>query len=206
MIVPLCFFLHAIFFFGLFVICSLSQFPFHYIINSSFPSDKKYLSLHPAVRKFKVVVVVVLVAAAVAVSAVVYRFTSNGERQNLSTEYDDYAAKFITNFHHLAVMRQWAAYSVAALYTAKVIDNYGPGEKPWPNATLPDFHDQVRGLLVLAHSQGIEFSPFFPNNDTVRSEWEAYAVENEVSVIMCVECIQSSLFIRMMVQCYYYCL
>ena len=129
--------------------------------------------------------VVVLVAAAVAVSAVVYRFTSNGERQNLSTEYDDYAAKFITNFHHLAVMRQWAAYSVAALYTAKVIDNYGPGEKPWPNATLPDFHDQVRGLLVLAHSQRIEFSPFFPNNDTVRSEWEAYAVENEVSVIMC---------------------
>ena len=120
-----------------------------------------------------------------AVSAVVYRFTSNGERQNLSTEYDDYAAKLITNFHHLAVMRQWAAYSVAALYTAKVIDNYGPGEKPWPNATLPDFHDQVRGLLVLAHGQRIEFSPFFPNNDTVRSEWEAYAVENEVSVIMC---------------------
>jgi hypothetical protein len=36
----------------------------------------------------------------------------------------------------------------------------------------------------LAHSTGIEFSPFFPNNDTVRSEWEAYAVENEVSVIM----------------------
>ena len=177
MIVPLCFFLHAIFFFvfGLFVICSLT---------TSFPSfDKNYST--PAVRKFKVVVVVVLVAAAVAVSAVVYRFTSNGERQNLSTEYDDYAAKFITNFHHLAVMRQWAAYSVAALYTAKVIDNYGPGEKPWPNATLPDFHDQVRGLLVLAHGNGIEFSPFFPNNDTVRSEWEAYAVENEVSVIMC---------------------
>jgi len=134
---------------------------------------------HKAVRKFKVVVVVVLVAAAVAVSAVVYRFTSNGERQNLQAEYNDYAAKFITNFHHLAVMRQWAAYSVAAQFTAKCLDNYGPEEKPWPNATLPDFHDQVRGLLVLAHGVNIEFSPFFPNNETIRSEWEAYAVESE---------------------------
>ena len=133
-----------------------------------------------AVRKFKVVVVVVLVAAAVAVSAVVYRFTSNGERQNLQAEYNDYAAKFITNFHHLAVMRQWAAYTAAAQFTAKCIDNYGPDKRPWPNATLVDYHDQVRGLVVLAHGTTIEFSPFFPNNDTIRRGWEAYAVENEV--------------------------
>ena len=37
----------------------------------------------------------------------------------------------------------------------------------------------------MAHGVGIEFNPIFPNNDTVRSEWEAYAAENEVSVIMC---------------------
>ena len=123
------------------------------------------------------VVVVVLVAAAVAVSAVVYRFTSNGERQNLDREYNDYADKFITNFHHLAIMRQWAAYTVAAQYTGKLLDNHGPEKKPWPNATLPDFHDQVRGALVLAHGVNIEFSPFFPNDKAIRSEWEAYAVE-----------------------------
>ena len=128
------------------------------------------------------VVVVVLVAAAVAVSAVVYRFTSNGERQNLDREYNDYADKFITNFHHLAIMRQWAAYTVAAQYTGKLLDNHGPEKKPWPNATLPDFHDQVRGALVLAHGVNIEFSPFFPNDKAIRSEWEAYAVENEVCV------------------------
>jgi hypothetical protein len=77
-------------------------------------------------------------------------------------------------------MRQWAAYSVAAQYTAKCVDNYGPEEKPWPNVTLPDFHDQMRGALVLSHGLNIEFSPFFPNNEKIRSEWEAYAVENEV--------------------------
>ena len=168
------------------IVFYLSFVTFHicilFLTLSSFPHPHKYTTtIHSAVRKFKVVVVVVLVAAAVAVSAVVYRFTSNGERQNLQAEYNDYAAKFITNFHHLAVMRQWAAYSVAAQFTAKCLDNYGPEEKPWPNATLPDFHDQVRGALVLAHGVNIEFSPFFPNNETIRSEWEAYAVESEVS-------------------------
>lgn len=135
---------------------------------------------HSVDRKYKVVVVVVLVAAAVTVTAVVHQFTSNGERQNFQKEYNDYAAKFITNFHHLAIMRQWAAYTVAAQFTAKSLDNYGPKKKPWPNATLPDFHDQVRGALVLAHGVNIEFSPFFPNDDVIRSQWEAYAVENEV--------------------------
>ena len=154
---------------------------------SLFPYPQQpLLLLNSAVRKFKVVVVLVLVAAAVAVSAVVYRFTSNGERQNLHREYNDYAEKFITNFHHLAIMRQWAAYSVAAQYTGKCLDNYGPENKPWPNATLPDFHDQVRGVVVLAHGVTIEFSPFFANNATIRSGWEAYAVENEVRYSTCI--------------------
>lgn len=125
--------------------------------------------------------VIVLVAAAIAVSTVVYRFTSNGERQNMQDEYNDYASKFITNFHHVGVMRQYAAYTAAAQFTAKSIDDYGPEKRPWPNATLPDFHDLVRGILVLGHGTSIEFSPLFPNDDTIRREWEAYAVENEVS-------------------------
>ena len=125
--------------------------------------------------------IVLLVAAAIAVSLVVYFWTSQGEVRNFKLEFDDYALKVITNFHHLAIMRQWAAYSVAAQFTANCQDNFGSEEKAWPNVTMPDFHDQVRGLLVLAHSMNIEFSPFFPNDNTIRSEWEAYATENEVS-------------------------
>lgn len=137
--------------------------------------------LPAAVRKFKVVVILVLVAAAVAVTLTVYKFTSDAEKQRLEEEYNDYAAKFITNFHHLQVMRQWSAYTVAAMFTARCVNEYGPEAFPWPNITMPDFADQVRGAIAVAHGRTIEFSPLFLNNETVRAEWEAYAVENEVS-------------------------
>lgn len=125
------------------------------------------------------VVILVLVAAAVAVTVLVFQFTSNAERQNLQTEYNDYAAKFITNFHHLQVMRQWAAYTVASMFTAQCINGYGPKERPWPNITMPDFPDMVRGAIVISHGTTIEFSPLFVNDEGVRAGWEAYAVENE---------------------------
>jgi len=76
-------------------------------------------------------------------------------------------------------MRQWSGYTVAGMFTAQCINGYGPSNRPWPNITLPDFPDQVRGALVLAHATTIEFSPLFPNDPNVRSGWEAYAVENE---------------------------
>ena len=141
--------------------------------------DIALYQLLPAVRKFKVIVVLVLVAAAIAVTVLVYKFTSDAEQQSLQTEYDDYAAKFITNFHHLQVMRQWAAYTVAGMFTARCINAEGPDVRPWPNITLPDFADQVRGAMVLSHGTTIEFSPLFANDDGVRRGWEAYAVENE---------------------------
>ncbi|KAL9181073.1 hypothetical protein ACHAXT_009878 [Thalassiosira profunda] len=134
---------------------------------------------HKAVRKFKVVVVLVLLAAAIAVTMTVFSFTSKAEQTALSAEYDDYAAKVITNFHHLNVMRQWAAYTVAAMFTAGCVDDYGPAVRPWPNVTLPDYADQVRGAMVLAHAKSIEFSPLFANDEGIRRGWEAYAVENE---------------------------
>ena len=81
------------------------------------------------------------------------------------------------------VMRQWAAYSVASIFTARCANNWDPEVRPWPNITLADFSDEVRGLIVLAHSQNIEFSPLFENNETIRKEWEAYAAENEVSMM-----------------------
>ena len=137
---------------------------------------------HKAVRKFKIVVVLLLVAAATAVSGTVYRFTSRGESDTLVTEYNDYADKFITNFHHVQVLRQWAAYTVAAMFTARCVNNVGPENPPWPNITLADFSNQVRGALVLAHGNNIEFSPIFQNNETIRKQWEAYAAANKVSL------------------------
>lgn len=80
-------------------------------------------------------------------------------------------------------MRQWAAYSVASIFTARCANNWDPEVRPWPNITLADFSEEVRGLIVLAHSQNIEFSPLFENNETIRKEWEAYAAENEVSLM-----------------------
>ena len=103
--------------------------------------------------------------------------------QNLQSEYNDYAAKFITNFHHLQVMRQWAAYTVASMFTAQCINGYGPRERPWPNITMPDFPDMVRGAIVVSHGTTIEFSPLFVNDEGVRAGWEAYAVENEDSAM-----------------------
>ena len=76
-------------------------------------------------------------------------------------------------------MRQWSGYTVAGMFTAQCINGYGPSNRPWPNITLPDFPDQVRGALVLAHATTLEFSPLFPNDPNIRSGWEAYAVENE---------------------------
>ena len=94
------------------------------------------------------------------------------------------ADKFITNFHHLQVMRQWAAYTAASMYTARCLNNYGPpGGSPWPNVTLPDFPDQMRGALVLAHAITVEFSPLFVNNQTTRKQWEEYAVDNEAMIM-----------------------
>lgn len=139
---------------------------------------------HRAVRKFKIIVVLVLVAAAVAVTVLVYKTTSATENDDYQTQYKDYADKFITNFHHLQVMRQWAAYTTAGMYTARCLNNYGPaGGIPWPNVTLPDYADQMRGALVVAHATTIEFSPLFENNPTTRAGWESYAVDNEADVL-----------------------
>jgi len=102
-----------------------------------------------AVRKFKIFVILVLIVAAVTVTVLVYKFSSNSEQQTLQLEYNDYAAKFFTNFYHLNVMRQWSGYTVAGMFTAQCINGYGPVNRPWPNITLPDFPNQVRGALVL---------------------------------------------------------
>lgn len=139
---------------------------------------------HKAVRKFKIIVVLVLVAAAVAVTVLVYKTTSATENDDYQTQYKDYADKFITNFHHLQVMRQWAAYTTAGMYTGRSLNNYGPaGGNPWPNVTLPDYADQMRGALVLAHATTIEFCPLFDNEPATRTGWESYAVDNEASVL-----------------------
>ena len=139
---------------------------------------------HKAVRKFKIIVVLVLVAAAVAVTVLVYKTTSATENGDYQTQYKDYADKFITNFHHLQVMRQWAAYTTAGMYTGRSVNNYGPAEgNPWPNVTLPDYADQMRGALVLAHATTIEFCPLFANNPTTRTGWESYAVDHQANVL-----------------------
>lgn len=107
---------------------------------------------------------------------------AEAERNNYKTQYRDFAAKFVANFEHVQTKRKWVGHSVAAAFTARCLNGFGPeGGAPWPNVTLPDFADQVRGAVVLAQGRSIEFSPLFKNDNATRRAWEAYAVENEVS-------------------------
>mmetsp|Transcript_32070 Transcript_32070/g.47359 ORF Transcript_32070/g.47359 Transcript_32070/m.47359 type:complete len:1480 (+) Transcript_32070:183-4622(+) len=150
-------------------------------IEATFMKEQK------AVRKFKLFVILVLVLAAVSVTLLVYRTTSDKELEDFNLQYQDYAAKFITNFHHLQAMRQWAANTAAAMYTGRCVNNYGPpGQEadgkqnfPWPNLTLPDYADMMRGVIATAQATTIEFSPLFQNDLVIRKQWEAYAVEYE---------------------------
>ena len=80
-----------------------------------------------AVRKFKIFVILVLIAAAVTVTVLVYKFSSNTEQQTLQLEYNDYAAKFFTNFYHLKVrvsilflVNSWLQYEVSVMWLPHV--------------------------------------------------------------------------------------
>ncbi|KAG7358992.1 family 3 adenylate cyclase [Nitzschia inconspicua] len=128
------------------------------------------------VLRLRILVILALLSAAVAVSAVVYKITSDSEQDEFESQFAGSAAKILSSFELIVQDKIAAVGSLALAATIFTANN----NITWPFVTLDSF--QERAAVAKSLSKAIFIGVLPAVFDENRDEWEEFAQDHFYSI------------------------
>ena len=116
-------------------------------------------------------VILVLVFGAVVGTCFVWACASNKERQSFRVAFDSHASRLMGKLIVEIETKVAVVSSLSVSFTSSM------KKQPWPNVTMPDFHEHCQIPLHSSTNNWIAFAPIVQADQ--RDGWEAYAIETE---------------------------
>ena len=125
-----------------------------------------------AVRWLRMALIGVLLGAAAAVSAGLYNFTANNEREEFHKTFESQSLLIMTTVQSYAQNKLEAMGSLALDVQIHAVTN----NLTWPNVTVPYFEERVMATKSLTDAHGVLLFPIVTS--ATRAGWEEYSVNH----------------------------
>lgn len=153
--------------------------------SSGYERKKAYREAH-AVKCLRLLVALLLVVAAAVVTSLSFHYV----KQNQSDAFEHAYEESVNRLLSVVQIRKDSMVAATSSSSVVFMTHYGhgayrynasaPANRGWPFVAMPNFEQQVIGLMEVSNGRAFEFSPIIKDAD--RFAWEEYVLSNANTV------------------------
>ena len=126
------------------------------------------------VFRLRLLVILILVLIAIIISLVVYRLTTQAERDEFESQYEAAADKIVQSFEDI-IVKLGSIAGLGMSFTSYGVDHRE--DNPWPFVTLNNFQQKAKHARLLSGALLVGVSPLVAGEEF--DAWEAYVRQSE---------------------------